>query len=184
MSTKQMPSRWRHHVVLVVAPVVSHAMPFFGLATRLTSRGVKVTMLAYAQHVEQIWNDAAYRRVAPGLRALQTDGQGFDLVPVIGTPSWGTMEERIACMKASAEAILIAAFATSLAPMMSSAGTTSDVPTPCCIISDMLLVWTQDLARKFGIPRYILHIQSAANFSLMLHVESSTPRITGCSSNS
>lgn len=170
MSTKQMSSRWRHHVVLVVAPFFSHAMPFFGLATRLTSRGVKVTMLAIAPYVEQIWNDAAYRRVAPGLRALQADGEGFDLVPVAGTEFIRTREERIACMQASADANLIAAFATSLAPMMSSAGTTSDVPTPCCIISDMLVGWTQDLARKFGIPRYILHIQSAANFSLMLHV--------------
>lgn len=159
-------------MVLVVAPVLSHTMPFFGLATRLTSRGVKVTMLAFAFQVEQIWNDAAYRKVAPGLRALQADGDGFDLVPVAGTPSMGTLEERIASMQASAEANLIAAFATSLAPVMSSsaATTTSDVPTPCCIISDMLVGWTQDLARKFGIPRYILHIQSAANFSLMLHV--------------
>lgn len=169
MSTKQMSSRWRHHVVLVVFPLLSHAMPFFGLATRLNSRGVKVTMLAFALHVEQIWNDAAYRRVAPGLRALQADGEGFDLVPVAGTV-FRTREERIACLQASADANLIAAFAASLAPMMSSAGTTSDVPPPCCIISDMLVGWTQDLARKFGIPRYILHIQSAANFSLMLHV--------------
>lgn len=187
MSTKQMSSRWRHHVVMVAIPPLSHTMPFLSLATRLTSRGVKVTMLTYAIHVEQIWNDAAYRKVAPGLRALQADGDGFDLVPVAGTPPVGTQEERIACMQASAEAHLIAAFATSLAPVMSSAAATTTsggVPTPCCIISDMLVGWTQDLARMFGIPRYILHIQSAANFSLMLHVQSSTPPITACSSKS
>ncbi|GJZ22329.1 UDP-glycosyltransferase 73E1-like protein [Tanacetum coccineum] len=46
-------------------------------------------------------------------------------------------------------------------------------PTPSCIISDNLLPWTSDLARKFNIPRLVFHGPGCFTF-LCIHVAMNT----------
>lgn len=158
-----MGKTWCAHVVVVPGIGPGHCIPFFDLASRLASRAVKVTILSTEVHVRRVWSDAVYRRWTPRLRSA---GEDIELVPVKDGLHDGTREGFRTFIRESSEAKLIAAFAAHLSPLMSNA----TPPPPCCIISDMLVGWTQDLAAKFDIPRYVLHIQPATNLALMLHV--------------
>ena len=41
---------------------------------------------------------------------------------------------------------------------------------PVCIVSDLLMLFTQDIANKLGLPRVAVWLQSAASFAVNLHV--------------
>ena len=41
---------------------------------------------------------------------------------------------------------------------------------PVCIVSDVLMLFTQDIANKLGLPRVAVWLQSAASFAVNLHV--------------
>lgn len=182
--------KWRgyhHHVVLIPGIGPGHTYPFFCFAMQLVTcnRGVKVTILAHEFLIEHIRNDVTYKHIAPEFRAAIAGAAGSDIdfVGVKDTPCDGTLEGFVACLHESWEAKLVAAFAACLSPLMvrvsdSNGGISEDEslpPPPCCIVSDMLTGWSQELARMFGIPRYVLHTQSAANLSLMLHVSMPDP---------
>ena len=183
--------KWRgyhHHVVLIPGIGPGHMYPFLGFAMRVLAgnRGVKVTILAHEFQVELIHNDVTFKHIAPEFRAAidgAAAGSDIDIVAVKGTPCDGTLEGFLLCLHESWEAKLVAAFAACLSPLMvrvsdSNGGISEDEslpPPPCCIVSDMLAGWSQELARMFGIPRYVLHTQSAANLSLMLHVSKLCP---------
>lgn len=77
----------------------------------------------------------------------------------------GKAQALFAMVKDSSQEQLQAAYSGAVARLMESSSVA-----PCCIVSDMLMAWTKPLADQFGIPRYVLHTQSATNLSLMLHV--------------
>lgn len=152
------------HVILVPMPVWGHCLPFFYLAARLAHLGLRVTFLLPEGHVSSIVGDEFYiSHVGEILREnveIVAVKDGFSLV--------GGMEGFLGLLRESSEPQLVAAFAESVGVLMSSS---SKFPAPCCVISDMLMGWTQTVAKEFDIPRYVLHTQSAVNLSLMLHVQ-------------
>nr|PNR26421.1 hypothetical protein PHYPA_030996 [Physcomitrium patens] len=147
------------HVVLVVPGATGHAIPFMYLATKLASFGVKVTMLVYEKFESMFQTSIMYKQHRKAIQEMDIQMVGVDDGIYDGTP--GTFPESV---KESSELKLVDAFTGAMSRLMSSTSP------PCCILSDMLVGWTQILAAKFNIPRHILHIQSTLDLSVMLHV--------------
>jgi hypothetical protein len=150
------------HVILVPTPVGGHCIPFFYLASRFAHLGVRVTFLVADGLVPQFYASELYK---PHVGLIQREG--IQVVRVKdGFSHLGLRPGLLATFQESSEPQFVAAFGEHVAALMSS----TEFPAPCCIVSDMLMGWTQTLAAKFNIPRFVLHTQSAANLSLMLHV--------------
>jgi len=143
-------------------PAGGHCIPFFHFAARLVHLGLRVTFLVPEGMVSRFQEDSLFKtHVGEILREY------VEVVAVKdGFSQLGRVEGLLAMLRESSEPQLVAAFSEAVAALMSSA----TWPAPCCIVSDMLMGWTQPLAANFHIPRYVLHTQSAANLSLMLHV--------------
>jgi hydroquinone glucosyltransferase len=150
------------HVILTPTPAMGHCLPFFHLAARLHYLGVRVTFL-----VNEILRDkfSAEPLFAEHIGEILRQG-GVEVVAV--DDGFGSSGDKIKAMFSMMmdehEPQIVAAFSKAMVPLMDS------TTPPCCIISDMLMAWTLPLAKKINIPRYVLHTQSAANLSLLLHV--------------
>lgn len=163
-----MGSEWRAHIVLIPFFSASHSIPFFDFALRLAQKSVKVTILTAEYHENKLWSgDPLYWNWAPRLRGAGA-GAGAGAIEVVGVRDGmydGTWEGFGKVVRDSAcQAKLINAFGVHLAGLMAR-----EYP-PCCVVSDYLVGWTCELAKRFGIPRILLHIQPASNLSLMLRV--------------
>ncbi|KAG0601055.1 hypothetical protein M758_11G080500 [Ceratodon purpureus] len=150
------------HVVLVPTPVGGHCIPFFYLASRFAHLGLRVTFLVAEGLVPQLYT---HKLFTPHVGLIQREG--IEVLSVKdGFSHLGFGPGLMAVFREASEPQLVAGFSEGIATLMSS----TKVPAPCCIVSDMLMGWTQIMAAKFNIPRFVLHTQSAANLSLMLHV--------------
>lgn len=150
------------HVILVPAPVGGHCIPFFHFASRLAHLGLRVTFLVAEGLVPQLYTHPLF---VPHVGLIQRDG--IEVVRVKdGFSHLGLGPGLMAMLNPDSQPQFIAAFGDHVATLMSS----KEFPPPCCIVADMLMGWTQSVAARFSIPRFVLHTQSAANLSLMLHV--------------
>lgn len=150
------------HVVLTPTPGMGHCLPFFHLAARLHYLGVRVTFLVNEVLRDKFLAESLFaERIGETLRQ-----DGVEVVAVDDGFGFGGDKTKamFAILKDEHEPEIVAAFSKAMAPLMAS------TTPPCCVISDMLMAWTLPLAKKFNIPRYVLHTQSAANLSLYLHV--------------
>nr|PNR44165.1 hypothetical protein PHYPA_016549 [Physcomitrium patens] len=149
------------HVVLVPFSAIGHCMPFLYLASRLAQVGVKVTFLCLEGLRSQLQTSPSFKPHAGVILHKNIDivtvKDGFSTRAGLGAADVIREESRPA---------LVSVFCDCLSSLMSSGASLA----PCCIISDMMLGFTHDVAAKFNIPRYVLHTQSAANLSLMLQV--------------
>lgn len=153
------------HVVLAPTPAMGHCLPFFHLAARLHYLGVRVTFLVNESLrddflAEPLLAEHIGETLRPGGVEVVAVDDGFG----IGGDKTKAM---FSILKDEHEPEIVAAFSKAMAPLMASTNP------PCCVISDMLMAWTLPLAKKFNVPRYVLHTQSAANLSLYLHVSCS-----------
>ena len=161
-STRMACSAGCAHVVLVPTPVGGHCIPFFYLASRFAHLGLRVTFLVAEGLVPQLYT---HKLFTPHVGLIQREG--IEVLSVKdGFSHLGFGPGLMAVFREASEPQLVAGFSEGIATLMSS----TKVPAPCCIVSDMLMGWTQIMAAKFNIPRFVLHTQSAANLSLMLHV--------------
>lgn len=147
------------HIVLVLPGATGHAIPFMYLATKLASLGVKVTMLVFEKFESVFQTSVMYKEHRKAIQEMDIQMVGVEDGIYDGTV--GSFPE---LAKESSELKLVNAFTGAMSRLMSSTSP------PCCILSDMMVGWTQILAAKFNIPRFILHIQSALDLSVMLHV--------------
>lgn len=150
------------HVLLVPPPAFGHYITFFYLATRLVHLGVRVTFLVAEGLVPRFLNDPLF-----AAHWSQIQQENIELVTVKdGISQLGSRQGFFTMIQESSEPQLVAAYSDAVAVLMLS----TRFPASCCIIADMLMGWTQEVAAKFNITGLMLHIQSAANLSLMLHV--------------
>jgi hydroquinone glucosyltransferase len=149
------------HVVLVPFSPIGHCMPFLYLASRLAQLGVKVTFLCLEGLKSQLHNSLSFK---PHARVILH--KNIDIVTVKDGFSTRAGLGAADVIREESRPALVSVFSDCLSSLMSSAASLA----PCCIISDMMLGFTHDVAAKFNIPRYVLHTQSAANLSLMLQV--------------
>jgi len=157
------------HVLLATRPQFGHCIAFFYLAPRLVHLGVRVTFLVVEGLIPRLQNEPLF-----AAHWSQIQQENIEVVAVKdGFSHLGGWQALLNMLQESSEPQLVAAYSDAVAALMSS----TRFPAPCCIISDMLMGWTQEVAAKFNIPSFVLHTQSAANLSLMLHVHNHTSNL-------
>lgn len=146
------------HVVVLPYPAKGHSIPLLHFAKRLHGMGVVVTFVNTFSHLAR-----EHFRTLDGL-----DISAIRVVPLGVPPAEGEGEGGLPYAKhvnglvSEAEAMVAELFA--------GKDDDSDAPAPDCIVSDMFLGWTQIVADKFQIPRYVLFASPAPALATMLHM--------------
>ncbi|CAM6106023.1 unnamed protein product [Calypogeia fissa] len=119
------------HVLVIPHTMQGHINPMLRLATQLARSGITVSFVSMEDSI-------------PRLPSTETESQHFHFVPVQKPPT-----ERPGRLNLHKDA---------LEPLMEKLinDKNAGIAGPTCIISDMFLPWTCDVAEKLEIPRYML----------------------------
>ncbi|KAH7365363.1 hypothetical protein KP509_18G023100 [Ceratopteris richardii] len=149
------------HAVVVPYPAQGHINPCMQLAKQLASRGFTITFVntdhnharilaSHSQH-SSIWKD-----------------EGLDIRFASIPDELPDHHDRMADLASLSQAVddqMPAHFEALVAELCSS-----DDSRPTCIVSDLFMNFTQDVANKFGVPRVAVWCQSAASFAIHVHM--------------
>lgn len=179
----------RSHVVAIAVPLQGHMNPMMELCKQLAAKGSTVTFLntdlnhlrillhhSSKQHTNTCFmvDDAPHQPPLPPI--FQYDGLDIRLMSIgdgLPTGRAGALEAALmkpptipeiisSCVGPTVESALEQA----ILKLMRAAGE----PPITCIVSDMRLMYTQDVANRLGVPRVAFWTQSAASFSTNLVV--------------
>lgn len=155
------------HVVMVPVAATGHHIPMMEFAQQLATYGVTISFLSTDQHTAEL--EASY-----GTRDFRSQGLDLRLVALNDgmSPKMGSgdfmfvmrdveMEEK---MKGWLEKALLS---------MREAAVTEDkaIPgPPSCLLVDMFVGWSQDVADKLNIPRHVLYTSPAGGVALKSQV--------------
>ncbi|KAL7137494.1 hypothetical protein ABFS83_10G096100 [Erythranthe nasuta] len=141
-----------HHLHFVLFPLMApgHMIPMIDIAKLLALRGVIVSIITTPQNANRFGSTIA-RAVKSGLQiriveirfpaveaGLPEGCENLDALPSLG---------------------MVINFFAALNLLQKDVGKVFDemTPRPSCVISDMGLPWTTQIAEKFGIPRIVFH---------------------------
>eukprot|EP00249_Psilotum_nudum_P022248 c28435_g1_i1 orf=1992-3461(+) len=149
------------HAVLVPYPAQGHITPMMQLAKLLARKGFCVSFVnSEHNHLRIVQAQAEAGTALPSENGL--DIRLF-AVPDGLPPECNRMAD-LARLGKAMEANMV----KPLEELMEKLNR-GEVPVSC-VISDVLLLFTQDLANKFGLPRVAVWSQSVASFAVNLHV--------------
>lgn len=145
----------RLHVVVLPYPAKGHSIPLLHFAKQLHSMGVFVTFVNTFNHLSNEHFRSIYganeddnpMQVVP-LGVTPPEGEGHTSLPYVNHVNTLVPETKI---------LMTTLFARH-----------EDAP-PSCIVSDMFLGWTQEVANTFNIPKYVLFASPASGLAFMLH---------------
>ncbi|KAJ7539871.1 hypothetical protein O6H91_11G112800 [Diphasiastrum complanatum] len=147
------------HVVMFPLPGTSHIIPACYLAKKLAAHGLFITFLCPDNVID------------PGRAQLLTQDPNINLVAFpenkFVLEGWSKSESVFDVLIEFAQASLKlrGPFETFMEELM-----LTHAASPICIISDNFLSWTQDIADKYKIPRYILDTSPAQLVALIFSV--------------
>eukprot|EP01018_Ginkgo_biloba_P020570 Gb_19142 [translate_table: standard] len=173
-----MKKKNKPHLVMFPYLAQGHIIPFIELSKLLARRtGFAITLVNTPLNIRRLEPKIASLRQAESLdirlAALPFDGTGYGLPPNTETPESLTHALFLSLVQASQQ--LQQPFLQLLQNIAQQEGRF-----PLCIISDMFLGWTLDVAKSLGIPRLVFCTGGAYGisiyYSLWLHL---THRQTG-----
>ncbi|KAJ7554411.1 hypothetical protein O6H91_06G139000 [Diphasiastrum complanatum] len=150
------------HVVFLAFPTQGHIIPAIQFSNTLASEGFIVTFMCAEQRIAKI-----------------RKSQGAELNPsirLIGLPDNVPLGE-LRIDEGADSFLLSLRIADNMAPAFEQTvnglikdSKESHVPPPLCIISDFFVSWSQDIANKFQIPRYVFYTSPASHLTLVLYL--------------
>lgn len=144
------------HVVIVSIPPPGHMLPSTELARELLSHGLQVTCFSTGRNFQSLHEKLegkCKKGMGISFRALVKDSE-------FASPA-GQVKDNLAYMQSLSDE----AIAVRLEELMRTL-----TPPPCCIISDFLNGWSQDVANNFHIPRHVFFTMPANVLLFILSV--------------
>ncbi|KAJ7526531.1 hypothetical protein O6H91_16G013100 [Diphasiastrum complanatum] len=159
------PSTKSPHVVLLPFPLLGHLLPTMGLAKKLASNGLVVSFMCAEHRFENVQRAHAAQGGDPRIRLVSLPDKvpRGEIILDAGLDSVIWTAEGTEKVVDSFEK-LIDSMMEDLEEDILSPGP------PVCIISETFLSWTQDIANKWGIERYVFDPSPAAFMSTVFHV--------------
>lgn len=151
----------RPHAVVVPYPAQGHINPCMQLAKQLALQGYTITFVN-TEH-----NHARIVASQPQQAALLQE-EGFDIrfkhIPD-GLPQDHNRMSDLGILSHAIDTHMPSPFEALVTDLCSV-----DDSCPTCIVSDVFMLFTQDIANKFGLPRVAVWFQSAASFAIHVHM--------------
>ncbi|CAK9213508.1 unnamed protein product [Sphagnum troendelagicum] len=165
------------HVIILPYPARGHSIPLLHFAKHLHSLGVTVTYVNVFNHLskdvfdtvdinateeeeeeEKVDQDHSNRnRSKSRRRSIRVVQLGVPPVQTKAVRSLPYVREVGTLVEATEE-------------MMEKLFAENQAAPPACLVSDMFLGWTQLVANKFNIPRWVLYASSCRNLATFLHM--------------
>lgn len=141
------------HVVVMPFPSKGHSTPFLHFAAKLTALGVTITFVNSYEHVQP----QDFQSIG-GLEQMKVVKIGGPVLP-------GDDIAKPLPMMAASERIT-----QDLEDLLEKLVYTPGLPRPAALICDVFFGWTQDVADKFKIPKYLLFTSPSSLLALMSYV--------------
>jgi hypothetical protein len=149
------------HVVAFPFALKGHMGPFMQFSKSLANYGIDVTFITTSPHLASTQNFfKAHHNVHIACFDMPTEHG--EVTP----DNFRIMAHHINNLRDAFFELMKALFAQD-GTSITSLPSLSHFGPPLCIISDMFLSWTQDVADEFGIPRYCLCVASACYLSFL-----------------
>ncbi|KAJ7554348.1 hypothetical protein O6H91_06G136500 [Diphasiastrum complanatum] len=146
------------HAVFLPCPTQGHVIPAIEFAETLASQGFIITFVC-AEHITARISKSHGSGLSPSIRLIGLPDEEQDIDQ--DADIFITMVKIIENMVPAFEQTVNGLFKNSKE---------SSVPPPLCIISDFFLSWSQDIAHKFNIPRYVFFPASSSCLAVMLYL--------------
>lgn len=144
------------HVVIVSIPPPGHMLPSTELARELLSHGFKVTCFSTGRNFQSLHEK---------LEGKCKKGTGINFLALVKDSEFaspaGQAKDNLAYMQSLSDETI----GVRLEELMRTL-----TPPPCCIISDFLNGWSQDVANNFHIPRHVFFTMPAYALLFILSV--------------
>ncbi|KAI5060489.1 hypothetical protein GOP47_0024909 [Adiantum capillus-veneris] len=153
----------RPHAVVVPYPAQGHINPCMQLAKQLALQHYTITFVNTEHNHERI---VASQPQQADL--LQEEGLNIRFAHIPdGLPHYHDRMSSLSTLSHAIDTHMPAPFEALVTQLCSS-----DDSRPTCIVSDVFMLFTQDIANKFGLPRVAVWFQSAASFAIHVHMPS------------
>lgn len=154
----EVQSKRKPHAVVVPYPAQGHLNPVMQLAKQLAMRGFVITFVNTAEF---------HSRILQSQTTLPPHDPSLDIryaqIPDGLPPNFNRFAGNLTALSKAVEN-MAPAFEDLIRNLLSTQ------PPVTCIFSDMFCLFTQDVANKFELPRIAIWLQSAASYSVSLHV--------------
>ncbi|MCO5602564.1 hypothetical protein L7F22_056698 [Adiantum nelumboides] len=153
----------RPHAVVVPYPAQGHINPCMQLAKQLAFQGYTITFVNTQHNHERIVSSQHQQA-----DQLQEEGLEIHFAHISdGLPQDHNRMSDLSVLSHAIDTHMPSHFEALVARLCSS-----DDSHPTCIVSDVLMLFTQDIANKFGLPRVAVWCQSAASFAVNVSMPS------------
>ncbi|KAL6522557.1 hypothetical protein OROMI_031515 [Orobanche minor] len=132
------------HIILFPVMAHGHTIPILDMAKLFTSRGLKTTIISTPSFSHPI-------------KRAQESGHDIGLSILQFPPEKSSLPKNILSLDQVSTPDLLMKFLKDLSLLQEPVERLLQELNPNCLISDMFLPWTTNLAAKFGIPRLVFH---------------------------